>query len=298
MKVPHEPEPPLGAPGSAKVFRAGQNHYRLKVLHWAVGQFAAVVGIGASLVMLGAFEQGIEEARRAAARPSPSPSAVVVTGDGEGAPTPSTAGARSRAERERDREQAMGRLAALMPGYMIPAIKVLEVAGLAFLGAQMLLTFAVVRLEFEQHWYIVTDRSLRIRTGVLRLQESTMSFANIQQVEVQQGPLQRLLGLGNVCVRSAGGGGDDGAGAHGHGHEPSLHLGVFAGVSNAIEIRDLILERLRRFRESGLGDPEDRRSPLSAEARPSSATMMDAIAELQTEVRLLSRELLLHSDRG
>ena len=38
MKVPHEPEPPLGAPGSVRVFRAGQNHYYLRFARFVLGQ--------------------------------------------------------------------------------------------------------------------------------------------------------------------------------------------------------------------------------------------------------------------
>ena len=90
-----------------------------------------------------------------------------------------------------------------------------------------------------------------------------MSFANLQQVEIRQGPLQRFLGLADVCVRSAGGG-DPAAGPKGHGEETSLHLGVFEGVANAVEIRDLVLDRLRKFREAGLGDPEDGRVHVPA----------------------------------
>jgi uncharacterized membrane protein YdbT with pleckstrin-like domain len=151
-----------------------------------------------------------------------------------------------------------------------------------------MVTYALVRLEFEQHWYIVTDRSLRIRTGILRLQESTMSFANIQQVEIRQGPVQRFLGLADVCVRSAGGGGDMTHGSQGHGQEGSLHLGVFQGVDNAVEIRDLILERLRAFREAGLGDPEDARSaPAVAIPRPAGGSAVEAANVLLGEARAL-----------
>jgi uncharacterized membrane protein YdbT with pleckstrin-like domain len=80
-----------------------------------------------------------------------------------------------------------------------------------------------------------------------------MSFANIQQVVVAQGPLQRLLGLADVKVKSAGGGG-----GHPHQQGEDMHSGLFHSVTNAAEIRDLILERLRRFREAGLGDPDER----------------------------------------
>ena len=80
-----------------------------------------------------------------------------------------------------------------------------------------------------------------------------MSFANIQQVVVAQGPIQRLLGLADVKVKSAGGGG-----GHPHQHGEDMHSGLFHSVTNAAEIRDLILDRLRRFREAGLGDPDEK----------------------------------------
>jgi hypothetical protein len=115
-----------------------------------------------------------------------------------------------------------------------------------------------------------------------------MSFANVQQVVVSQGPLQRLLGLGDVKVKSAGGGGDSG---HPH-HQPKddMHTGLFHNVTNASEIRDLIVERLRRFREAGLGDPDDKTSfALSAPAMPQavSAETLQAARELAAAARAL-----------
>ncbi|HQZ19145.1 MAG TPA: PH domain-containing protein, partial [Vicinamibacteria bacterium] len=89
-----------------------------------------------------------------------------------------------------------------------------------------------------------------------------------------------------VCVRSAGGG-DPAPGAKGHGDETSLHTGIFQGVPNAVEIRDLILERLRKFRETGLGDPEDARAQAPAPA--TSRSVADAMDELLTEARALRR---------
>ncbi len=38
-----------------------------------------------------------------------------------------------------------------------------------------------------------------------------------------------------------------------------MHTGLFENVTNAQEIRDVILERLSRFREAGLGDPEKKK---------------------------------------
>lgn len=284
MRVPHEPEPPLGAPGSVRVFRAGLNHYRLRVLRWYFGQAGAIVGIGFSLVALGAFEMGVDQAAKRAALPVASPT-VEASPESPG-PSPSARSSRSREERRQERERAIKAFVAKAPPYLIPLIEFIEFAGIAIFLAQLVVTYAIVRLEFEQHWYIVTDRSLRIRTGILRLQESTMSFANIQQVEIRQGPLQRLLGLADVCVRSAGGG-EPAPGARGHGEESSLHLGVFEGVSNAVEIRDLVLERLRKFREAGLGDPEDARAATLPV--PTGRSVAEAMGELLSEARALRR---------
>ncbi|MEO8096426.1 MAG: PH domain-containing protein [Acidobacteriota bacterium] len=121
---------------------------------------------------------------------------------------------------------------------------------------QLLVTFFALRLGYEMRWYIVTDRSLRIRAGVWSVEELTMTFANIQQITVKQGPLQRVLGIADVKVVSAGGaGGGGGHGKHGPGHNDG-HAGNFEGVDNANIIRDLILDRLRRYKDSGLGDPD------------------------------------------
>lgn len=124
-------------------------------------------------------------------------------------------------------------------------------------------TYFSRRLDFELRWYIVTDRSLRIRSGIVSVREMTMTFANIQDLRVRSGPLQKLLGLADLEVRSAGGG----SGPHG---TAKGHVGRFEGVDNADFIRDLVADRLRRYKDSGLGDPHEpqaSRPALLTEAR-------------------------------
>jgi membrane protein YdbS with pleckstrin-like domain len=104
------------------------------------------------------------------------------------------------------------------------------------------------RLNYGLRWYIVTDRSLRIRSGIFQMSELTMTYSNVQEIRVRSGPLQLLLGIADVEVQAAGGGGD---GQHGG----SGHVGRFTGVAHAPEIRDLIVDRLRQYRDSGLGEP-------------------------------------------
>jgi membrane protein YdbS with pleckstrin-like domain len=133
-------------------------------------------------------------------------------------------------------------------------VRVAEVVGIGTFILQVPLTLVGVTLDFQMRWYIVTDRSLRIREGILKVQERTMSFANIQNLGVKQGPIQRLLGISDLEVKSAGGGETKKEAGE---KQDDLHTGYFRGVDNAEEIKSLILTRLRRLRDSGLGDPEE-----------------------------------------
>jgi membrane protein YdbS with pleckstrin-like domain len=131
--------------------------------------------------------------------------------------------------------------------------------------ASIPITYFLQRLNYEMRWYIVTDRSLRIRSGVAWLREMTMTFANVQGIRVNANPIERLLGLANVEVQSAGGGGSHHS--HSHGASSSGHVAKFAGVDNAAVIRDLIVERLRVYRDSGLGEKTvEAREPLALSA--------------------------------
>ncbi|MDQ3388613.1 MAG: PH domain-containing protein [Gemmatimonadota bacterium] len=160
---------------------------------------------------------------------------------------------------------------------------------LAFL-TQLPITYAILRLDYELRWYIVTDRSLRIREGIVSVKEKTMTFANIQHITVKQGPLQRLMGISDVEVRTAGGGGSEGKKGQQGGE--SMHEAYFRGVDNAEEIRDVIREGVRRHRDSGLGDPDEPAHTAVVEggaAAPSSATQ--AAADMVREARALHEEV-------
>jgi membrane protein YdbS with pleckstrin-like domain len=120
---------------------------------------------------------------------------------------------------------------------------------LAVLAFASLAVFSYIlqRLNYDLRWYIVTDRSLRIRSGIVNLRELTMTFSNIQEIRITAGPIQNFLKIADVEVQAAGGGSDAKNGGGGH-------IGRFEGVSNANEIRDLMVERLRQYRDSGLGE--------------------------------------------
>jgi membrane protein YdbS with pleckstrin-like domain len=144
----------------------------------------------------------------------------------------------------------------------------------------LVVTFLAQRLNFRLRWYIVTDRSLRVRSGVFGIRELTMTYRNIQEIRVTAGPIQNALGLATVEVHAAGGGGGDPRHGGGRGHVARLE-----GLSNATEIRDLIVERLRQYRDSGLGE-----SPQLDAPRPVALhdeTALSAAREVLAEVRAL-----------
>lgn len=148
----------------------------------------------------------------------------------------------------------------------------------------VLMSLIAVRLDYEMRWYLVTDQSLRIREGVFHVREMTMTFANIQNISISQGPLQRLLGVSDLEVKSAGGGG---------GQHPqqagmfSMHTGYFRGVDNAEELRDLMRKRMRKAKGAGLGDPDDLHDEHPVTETASDADMASALVEMRTEARQL-----------
>ncbi len=178
---------------------------------------------------------------------------------------------------------------------------ILGAEGLAWAGfvAQLVLSLAVLRMDFELRWYMLSDRALRIREGILSIREKTVTFANIQQISIRQNPLQRLLGIADVQVSTAGGGSGGGEGGQGSAGE-TMHEAFFRGVDNAEEIRDVIRERVRLHRDAGLGDPGEpapategtgTASVASEEIAAGEPAALAAARELLDEMRGLRRAL-------
>ncbi len=142
---------------------------------------------------------------------------------------------------------------------------------------------ALLRLDFEKRYYLATDRSLRVREGVTHVREMTITFANIQNISISQGPLQRLFRIADLQVDTAGGG----AGKKSDDEKEGSHGVRFRGVDNAAQIRDLINERVRRLKDAGLGDVEERQRPRPTAPPAASAGLMAALREVREEARRL-----------
>lgn len=116
-------------------------------------------------------------------------------------------------------------------------------AALAVAGVLLLLVGA--RLDYELTTYLIGARSLRVRSGAFVTREITLSFANIQKIELSQGPLERAFGFARLTLSTAGGG---------DAKEDGGHRAVLAGLQDAEALRLELSERVRGLTGSGLGE--------------------------------------------
>lgn len=144
-----------------------------------------------------------------------------------------------------------------------------------------IIAYLAIHLRYDTTWYVMTDRSLRIRRGIWVINEITITFENIQNVTIKQGPLQRFFGISDIRVHTAGGGsshqGPDGSQAG------FSHQGLLEGLADARKIRDLILIRLKQSRSAGLGDDEEQKPHTSGWTRQQ--------VEVLREIRDLIRKI-------
>jgi membrane protein YdbS with pleckstrin-like domain len=131
----------------------------------------------------------------------------------------------------------------------------------------------VARVDYELRHYLVGDRSLRVAQGAWKREEVTLSYANVQNIEVKQGPLERLFGFKSLTVSTAG--------SDGSPQDDASHLVTLVGLENADELRQLILGMLRKHKDSGLGEPAPKASPALdlarlAEVRDAAVALRDA----------------------
>jgi membrane protein YdbS with pleckstrin-like domain len=112
-----------------------------------------------------------------------------------------------------------------------------------------IVVYVALHLRYDTTWYVMSSRSLRVRSGIWVLREMTITFENVQNIAVTQGPLMRYFGIKSLVVETAGAAGS--SDQHGGAGE---NCAVLEGLDNADEIRDLILDRVRASRSAGLGD--------------------------------------------
>ncbi len=150
-----------------------------------------------------------------------------------------------------------------------------------------IVAYIAIHLRYDTTWYVLTDRSMRIRRGIWSIYETTITFENIQNVHIAQGPIQRWFGFANLMVMTAGGGG------MGHeGQSMGSHVGLMEGLENAAELRERILVRSQL--NSGLGDERGAEHAGSSTIVPKSQHHFDVNpqnVQLLREIRELTGRL-------
>ena len=132
-----------------------------------------------------------------------------------------------------------------------------------------------LRLQYDCTWYVLTERALRIRRGLILIRETTITYANIQNISLEQGPLERMFSLSNIKVETAGGGGADSK------TDTLGHSGQIQGVEDAESLRDLMMTQVRLHRSGGLGEGE---VPNEPSLEPQWGDMSEILVQIRDEL--------------
>jgi membrane protein YdbS with pleckstrin-like domain len=112
-----------------------------------------------------------------------------------------------------------------------------------------IVAYIAIHLRYDTMWYVMSERSLRCRRGIWTILEHTITFENVQNVQVRRGPVEYLFGIWTIVIETAGASEGEGENQFAVGNKT-----IMQGIDNPAEIRGLILERVRRSRSAGLGD--------------------------------------------
>lgn len=139
------------------------------------------------------------------------------------------------------------------------------------------LAYIAIHLRYDTTWYLLSDRSMRIRRGIWIIHETTITYENIQNVTVNQGPVQRFFGISDVRVETAGGGA-----ATAQGHSMVGHQGLIEGVDCPEAIRQLILLKWKQSKSAGLGDDDHRiEQPGSSDSIAMSLSQVELLEQIR-----------------
>jgi membrane protein YdbS with pleckstrin-like domain len=161
----------------------------------------------------------------------------------------------------------------------------LAIPALILAAVPDILAYVALHLRYDTTWYVMSDRSIRIRRGIWILQEVTITFENIQNVSVAQGPIQRYFGIADVTIQTAGGGG-----MGPHGTPMGGHHGMIEGIDHADQLRDLLMAKVKASRHAGLGDERRQAVPSVAVTAKADGWSAEHLAMLRS-IRDVARRL-------
>jgi membrane protein YdbS with pleckstrin-like domain len=259
FRVPPAPSLVVDPSPDTRVFRASRGYLRRRLLGWVIQQVFSVIGILLFLAFTGAIDIDL-------------PVEVV------------------EALEEENIDWLPFVMRERMYGLRVfDLIGVLETFGIITFVLSLPITLSIVVLDYRMRWYVLTDRSLHLRSGIRNVKEQRLTFANVQNVRMEQGPIDRLFGIATVKGHTAGGGAGestDGKSAD-QSEEEALHVGWLRGLADAETVRDRILAAVRHYRDAGLGGPERIDLAVPAVAAPAAidTSATEAARDLLNELR-------------
>lgn len=260
LRVPERPDPPPGAGAEVETFRATPGFFRYSVLMWFPKQVAALAGLWLSLAFFGGI-------------------------GGSDFDFVDAEGMDRFTEKLADADIGL----AWLRFDLADIILFFEGLAIATFLGQLLFTGLLLKLSWELRWYMVGERSLRIRHGLWHVREQTMTIANIQNIVVRQGPLQRFFGFSDLEVHTAGGGAAGSSGKDPTQQKASFHVGRLRGVEDASALRDKIHKRLQAVKAGEEAPPSAGEPDATSESLP--GDLASAARSLLDEARALRQSV-------
>ena len=98
----------------------------------------------------------------------------------------------------------------------------------------MLLILLWIPAFYKSLEYVIDSDSVKAKAGVFWRKHVTIPYTKVTNLDVTQGPIERIFDIGTIHVQTAGAGGQQGAKA-----EQKL-----VGIRNLVGLKDAILERI------------------------------------------------------
>ena len=124
------------------------------------------------------------------------------------------------------------------------------ILALCFVGflVVMGLVFLWLPAFFRSLEYVIDSDSVKMKKGVFWKKNVTVPFAKITNVDVTQGPLQRIFDIGTIHVQTAGAGGQPGTRAE----------LLMMGVRDLDGTKEAIMTRVRGYETAGPAEVKDK----------------------------------------
>lgn len=116
--------------------------------------------------------------------------------------------------------------------------------GLVILIGVLVLAFIWAKLTYHFYRFELTEEGFRKELGVITKKYVTIPYDRIQNVDIHRGILNRILGLSDLNIQTAGSAGTKGTGVEGR--LPGL------SCEDAEQLRDKLIHQARQTRNQGL----------------------------------------------